>query len=360
MKANYPIGIEQQRYEAKRGMLREGAGRILRASGLQLEGIRTALDIGCRFGDTTLGTLEALPNAHVTGIDEFLHAILVAQMKFGKGTSGYTQREMNELLSQLPEGWLETFSRDAAPYTDRVALGKWNLASLHDCMRDEKVDLVTGFQVLHWLNADETGLPLTDIFRGIYDILAPGGIFIAGTSTAFIAIDPNETIDGMTKDQYSIDNHPFVKMVYEDIKSQRNIYEYTIPLMHATYISGDCEFLEHVPEPVTANPPLSREGLERQLRNLGLGIGFSDVRFGGFLVDAGRENVVNELVRIRPEHQGRLNDIWDPELRKRIIDTAITNSNLECDALVAIRQRPDPRLVDTNTFDAVPFVIAKK
>ncbi|HLC68994.1 MAG TPA: class I SAM-dependent methyltransferase [Candidatus Bilamarchaeaceae archaeon] len=342
MKANYPIGIEQQRYEAKRGMLREGAGRILRASGLQLEGIRTALDIGCRFGDTTLGTLEALPNAHVTGIDEFLHAILVAQMKFGKGTSGYTQREMNELLSQLPEGWLETFSRDAAPYTDRVALGKWNLASLHDCMRDEKVDLVTGFQVLHWLNADETGLPLTDIFRGIYDILAPGGIFIAGTSTAFMELDPNERVEGKTRREYSIDHHPYVQMVYTNI---------------GDIVAG---IVGNVAEPVLKKPLLSREGLERQLRNLALGIGFSDVRFGGFLVDAGRENVVNELVRIRPEHQGRLNDIWDPELRKRIIDTAITNSNLECDAWVAIRQRPDPRLVDTNTFDAVPFVIAKK
>ncbi|MBI2079567.1 hypothetical protein HYT84_02285 [Candidatus Micrarchaeota archaeon] len=112
--------------------------------------------------------------------------------------------------------------------------------------------------------------------------------------------------------------------------------------------------LSHAPEPVTASPPLSTDGLVARFA----AAGFIDIQTGAFLVGAGREALINEVVNIRPIHQGRLNGVADSD-RERIITQAIAEAHSECDAIV-ISGEPDPRKVETNLWDAVPFLKAVK
>ena len=344
MKPNYPVavggGISQQAYEARTRIQRKGVTRMLRAAGIELERLRTVVDLGCRNGDTTLGVLETVPKARVIGVEEHREALLIARAKFGMLT-GQERDEikgLGEMIEEVTSGWLGNFYANAKA-TDlyRLSLVNSPLEHLPTVLGDEKADLIVGFQVLHWLNADETGLPTMEVLKAIYDSLAAGGIFLAGTSTAFIAIDPNEKIEGMTKAEYSIDNHPFVQMVYECIEDA---------------VSA---ILGYAPQPVLAKPPLSKEGLEMRLRNAGFAMVSSDA----FLVTSGREEVIDNVVRLRPEHQGRLNGVDNPDERKRIIEDAIRFANGICDQKVSGGEQ-DPRLVETNIYDAVPFVIATR
>ncbi|MBI2079566.1 hypothetical protein HYT84_02280, partial [Candidatus Micrarchaeota archaeon] len=113
------------------------------------------------------------------------------------------------------------FSSSALLPSDRASFVNTRLERLPKILR-AKVDAIVGFQILQWLNADESGLPKQEIINAIAETLLPGGVFIGGTSTAFIQIDPTAQVDGKTKSEYSIDFHPFMQMVCAKISIYAN------------------------------------------------------------------------------------------------------------------------------------------
>ncbi|MBI5227640.1 hypothetical protein HY988_03570 [Candidatus Micrarchaeota archaeon] len=342
MKANYPAsvrgGVSGQVYEARTQMQRRGMGALLRAAGVAIERLNRVTDIGCRNGDTTLGLLQALPpSVRVTGVDEFGDAISLAKAKFGL-LSAPELAEFAHLISDLPPGWLESFGVDAEPHRSRVSFREVRLTNLNGFNGGtSKPELAIGYQILHWLDCDPSGLPLKSLIASIFASLSSSGVIVAGTSTAFMKMDPAQKVDGMTPNQYSIDEHPFVKMVYEQI---------------AVLVR---DRIGSSPTPVLENPPLSKDRLDRQFRKAGA----SKVEFSEFLVTPGREEVISQVVRIRPAHQGRLNGITDETIRAAIIGTAIDQANADCDETVR-KGQADPRLHEGNIWDVVPFIVARK
>ncbi|MBI5223487.1 class I SAM-dependent methyltransferase [Candidatus Micrarchaeota archaeon] len=335
MKTNYPAairgGVSQQHYEATTLMQRRGIQTLLKAAGVQLEGATKVLDLGARAGDTTLGVLEHLPNAHVIGLEEPANrlALLLAKTKFGIATE-VELKEVAEISRELPAGYLDSFRLDSAPHAGRVSFEELHWSAL------PLADAAVGYQLLHWLDADSTGAPKPEILQAIANALSAGGVFISGTSTAFVQLDPDLRVEGKTQSEYSIDKHPFVQMVYDQIAKIT------------------AQILGKAPEPITANPPLSMNDLSSRF----LAAGFSEVRVDGFLVTPGRDQVVREVVKLRPAHQGRLEGIALGE-RSTIIQTAIANANAECETVIAAGAQ-DPRLIETNVWDVVPFIGARK
>jgi|GEM_PF-2555590 len=340
MKPNYPVerkgGISQQPYEARTKIQRTCVKSLLKSAGVKLEGLRTTVDLGCRNGDTTLGILEVTSDkTRIIGVEEYKEALLIAKAKFGVASSDEI-KQITGLLGEMPDGFLDSFEEDTKPFRKRAAFVNSPVEGMPTTIAD-RADLIVGFQILHWLNAGDNGLPAVETMKAINESLAAGGIFLSGTSTAFIAISPDEEIDGKKKSEYSIDGHPFVKTVYEKIAGI------------VSKITG------HEPQPVTEKPPLSMDSLMEVFENAG----FKDIKTGAFLVTSGREEVIREVVKLRPEHQGRLNGIDSGELREDIIDLAIESANNECD-LLAGAGKGDPRLVETNIWDAVPYIMATK
>ncbi len=341
MKPNYPVerkgGVSQQAYEARTKTQRICAKNLLKTAGVKLEGLRTVVDLGCRNGDTTLGILEATSKeTKVIGVEEYREALLIAKAKFGVASSEEI-KEIGELLKGMPEGFVDSFVQDSKLVVDRVSLIN---STVEDLNLKDKADLIVGFQILHWLNAGENGLPTPEVMQAINESLASGGVFLSGTSTAFIAISPDEEIDGKKKSEYTIDGHPFIRMVYEKI---------------ADIVSLVSDEHEPQPVPVTEKPPLSMDLLIELFESSG----FEDIKTGAFLVTPGREEIIEGVSRIRPVHQGRLDGIDDEGLREEIIDFAVKFSNSKCDLLVEAGIA-DPRLVETNIWDAVPYIMATK
>jgi hypothetical protein len=251
----------------------------------------------------------------------------------------------SDILSELPKGWLVSFAKEAEAvgfvpegahfprvcfqygwkrYIDKKVFGEFR----------QHADLVVGYQVLHWFNAGESAIIDPRIIGAILRTLKYGGTFLAGTSTAFVQLDPNTQVEGMGLYEYSIDQHPFVQLVYAEIASRV------------------CAVLGSVSQPTA--PQFSMQ----QLIDLFLNSGFRSAKVGGFLVTPGREKLVSEVVRIRPVHQGRLNGI-NESARVEILDQAILAANQTCDIIVREDKGPDPRVVETNVWDVVPWIKAK-
>ncbi|HID72690.1 TPA: hypothetical protein EYP38_02000 [Candidatus Micrarchaeota archaeon] len=338
MKQGYPVaergGISQQRYEQKTGMQRRGIQTMLKTAGVRMDGPMRIVDLGCRNGDTTLGLLEAAPKeAHVIGVEEFSQALTLARFKFGLHNDA-DERDLLKLVGDILQFTGSNFYefRDTAkPMLGRVDFVHSMMDELLSVVSG--ADLVAGFQLLHWLDNDSNDLPKGEILKSIAHIMVPGGTFISGTSTAFVGIDPNGMIDGMTKAEYSIDEHPFFKEVYARIEA-------AVKMMPG-----------HAPMPVSAGAQLKLDALVGLMESCG----FTDVQTGAFLVTPGREEVISEVVKIRPKHQGRLEGI--PEVKAaEIIARAIAETNEHFDSA----DSRDPRQRVMNIWDAVPYVKATR
>jgi len=339
MKKGYPViengGVSQQPYELKSSMQRKGIQRMLCTAKVGLEGLQLIVDLGCRNGDTTLGLLEAAPSAKVVAVEEVLDALALAKFKFGIATSGERKavaQMMGDSLSSV-DIHLQKFRADAASTLDRVEFVKSNMNCLG--FLSGEADLVAGFQLLHWLDEGHDGLPKREIMKSISKCLRPGGTFISGTSTAFVEIDTTKRIDGMSVAEYSIDHHPFFSCLYTNIADALGAQTEVIPA-HA--------------------PPLPSLKLDA-LAGLLESVGFKDVEIGAFLVTPGRELVLTEVSRIRPKHQGRLEGVPEPRAAE-IVREAITAAN----EYFSLNFEPtnDPRNLDRNIYDAVPYVKATK
>ena len=345
MKHNYPVahkgGIAQQAYEARTRIQLRGVKRLLLAANVQTDRVKMAVDLGCRGGDTTLGILQAIPGIiQVIGIEEVLEAVILASLKFHTEHKWDNREAVTRVKawkdaeSGLQE-FFNSFTVDSSKFCNRHQC-QFDFAHLQEFTQLPDVfggiDLIVGFQILHWLDAADNGLPKPEIIKAVYDTLASGGVFIGGTSTAFIHIDQNQRVEGKTRAEFSIDEHPFVKMVYERIKS----IVQQITLM--------------VPVPVTAAQPLK----EAELIRLFTDAGFIGVQTGAFLVTPGREEVTNGVVRLRPEHQGRLEGV-PQEQRTALVEQSIKDANAACDSM-----QTDPRLDNQHIYDAVPFLKATK
>jgi SAM-dependent methyltransferase len=339
MRPNYPAatngGVSQQGYEAQTLAQRNGVKTLLKAAGIQVEGLRTVVDIGCRNGDTTLGLLQATPKTtQVFAVEECLDALLIAKVKFGGGTATEFV-SVSRLLSKLPPRWLDTFAEDAKPVGWRATFVHSPIAKMASKLPfPSTVDLAVGYQALHWLDADYLGRLSTQVVKGIYESLAAGGVFLAGTSTAFVSLPREFSVEGKTVAQFSIDEHPYVKMIYAEIAK----LALTWP---------------RKTEPERLKGRISLDGIAKQLTK----IGFSAVETGGYLYTPGREKVITDVVKLRPAHQGMLGGIPEND-RAELVEMAIGAANQKCDEIA--RNGQDPRLVETNIWDVVPFIKATR
>ncbi len=336
MKSGYPCsvkgGVSQQAHEAVERTQRSGIQILLRHSGVKFDLLKRVVDLGSRNGDTTLGLVEVLPkHVRVVGVEEVLDAALIAKVKFGHDLSTAELARVAPLIEQLPAQWLKSITSDAASYKDRVSFHSMPFTSLSKTNGDSvgKSDLIIGHQVLHWLDCNSEGLPLGSLLNSIRESLSVGGVFVGSTSTAFMAIDSNQQVDGMVKSQYSFDNHPFVQLVYKI--AERLVRE----------ITGS------IPTPILDHPPLSVEKLTRSFTKGG----FGSTRFDAFLVP-----VPLDAVKLRLAHQGRLNGVPE-DARAELIIAIMDEANGESTLLAHHGQ--DPRLHKGNLYDLVPFVIAK-
>ena len=338
MKPNYPVaikgGVGQQATESRTRIHLNGTKRMLKASGLMLEGIRKIVDLGCRNGDTTLGVLQEAPkDAKVIGIEEYREALLLAKAKFGV-SSEKEAMHIADLISEMPEGWIETFRNESEEFKDRTSFFTSQVENMPELIQN--ADLIFGFQILHWLNANEDGFPTTETLAAINQSLAPGGKFLAGTSTAFVELSPEEKVEGKKKSEYDFNAHPFVKMFFARVGE---IIE---------------KLTGKTPIPIVNKPQLSMD----KLTNLLESVGFRDVQHGGFLATNGREELLFRVLPLTAVHQGRLGGIA-PEQRELVTQLALNYTNADCE-LIVMEGKPDPRLVETNVYDVVPFILATK
>jgi SAM-dependent methyltransferase len=338
MKMNYPIHPSSQSYEAKTRNFRDGVQRLMSAAGVQTDRLKTVLDLGCRFGDSTLGILRATPSStQVIAVEEFIEATALAKWKFNTPPTRIFDAERGlipGLLKSLPEGWVDFFRQEASSVWGREYFAFWPIKELGNLAIDE-VDLVVAFQTLHWLDAGPDGLPDVGIIRSIRDMVLPGGLFVGGTSTAFFDFGKADVIEGMPRSVWSIHEHPFMKIVFEEVARLMAVE------------------IGKAPEPVSAKPSLSAEGLKKLFESNG----FGNLQFGHFLIKYSLDVLTTETARNVPLHQGRLNGVSD-FVKARIIDCALGLANAKCDRLVGDGAQ-DPRLVaDRNVYEAVPWLRA--
>lgn len=335
MKMNYPAAINggaaQQAYEMRTRNARDGVKRMLAAAKIDVERLSTVFDLGCRAGDTTLGILQVTPEyTHIFAFEEYSDAIILAKLKFASRMCPHKVERGDELGRLLPTGWLNSFRQEVLRVSGRSFFVHCNsisdLPSLYP-----KADLAVGFQLLHWLDAGENGLPKPEIIRSIREGLKTGGVFLAGTSTAFFDFGKADVIEG-TRSRWSIHEHPFMKIVFEEVARLMAVER-------------------QVPEP--AKPTLSISNLGELL----MANGFGDIQFGHFLISYPLNVLITETARNVPLHQGRLNGVPD-EAKARIIDCALKLANARCDSLAG-DGKADPRLVaDRNVWEAVPWLRA--
>lgn len=352
MRLNYPAsgqfgGLLQQKYELATAIQRNGIAKMLQKANISPESLndKRIIDLGARNGDTTLGMLEYASKVHIIGVEEESLPLLIAKVKFGLGSLEEI-REIGKLVDALPEtyklpdNWLQYFISSSSTLNSRVQFVQSDIEKLPTTLRSNQVsprsiNAIVGYQILHWLNCDETNLPSNNILQALSQSLESGGIFLAGTSTAFMEIPQDQVVDGMTKEQYSIDNHPYIQLVYRKIDEVLGV-----------------EFSLTQQSPAT--PIVSLSALKRKLELYG----FGEIEVGNFLVTAGRDYIINEAIKLRAIHQGRLARV--PENRQiPLLMEAILEANKYCDMLTDLR-KADPRLVESNIYDVVAFIKATK
>lgn len=247
--------------------------------------------------------------------------------------AGFVEKFAIQVGEELGISLTDTLRLNTDGLTNRVHFVN---CAIEDCKLI--ADLVVGYQLLNWLNADEKGLPGLESLRAINEILVPGGLFIAGTSSGFVGVDPNATIEGMTKREYLLDYHPFVRLVYQEIAHE------------VKKITGKMQF-----------EPLSKSQFTiEQVKSRVEEAGFVNVRLGAFLITHGIEEILGDVMHLRPIHQGRLDDIPDQKLREAIMEVALARAHRESDR-VKIEKGYDPRTItDKNVWDAVSFIVAEK
>lgn len=361
MRKNHPSspecghGASYAPLELRTGLHLKGMQKLFRASGISVEGIRTVVDLDARDGTTALALAKELPNARVIGISEFRMPYLVARAKWGilEPNENY---DAGICLGLWPPGISSIFYKKVAEelgidtsdifrpqlrteVTDRVDFVNLSI----ETAEISGADLVIGYQLLQWLNADESGLPNKDSLNSILSMLVPGGKFVAGISSGFVSVDPKEKIEGMTRNEYVLDDHEFVRLDYQMIARL------------VAGITGKMPF-----SPTAAKAKFTMQEVKQRLEENG----FVNINFGAFLVTPGIEEILTDqeggVLMLRPMHQGRLEGIEIQARRDAIMRTALMLTYRECDRLVA-QGKTDPRtIIDRNIWDAVPFVVAEK
>ncbi|MEK6982311.1 MAG: hypothetical protein AABX38_05245 [Candidatus Micrarchaeota archaeon] len=352
MRKNHPSspeaghGASYANLELRTGLHAKGMIKLLQAALPDSEkraGNINVIDLDARDGTTTLALAKELPYAQVKGISEFRTPYLIGRLKAGN----ITEKEMDELGKSKdfwPSAVFEKAALEPKELKDRLTFENTSIEGVKP-LQLGIADVAIGYQLLHWLNAEsETdNLPSRASLGAIKDMLFPGGIFISGTSSGFVGVDSNATIEGMTRAEYVLDDHQFVRLDYQNIASLVAQITGKIP-----YASGSIKAKFKMHE-IT-------QRLEES--------GFINVRLGAFLVTPGIEEILSDqeggVLMLRPMHQGRLDEIETQARKDAIMRTALMLTHRECDRLVA-GGKTDPRTItDKNIWDAVPFVVAEK
>jgi len=320
-----------QRYENKTRNHRDGVQRLLAAAAIDTQRLNVVLDIDCRAGDTTLGVLRAAPRAEVIGVDDYLDAITLARMKFGLSLNGTSVERVLAIQSLMVTGWVDSFKADSASVRDRATFVH---SSIANCPL-ANADLAVGFQALHGFDT-MSGLPHPSVLDSIRASLKTGATLLAGTSSTFFEFEDSSSIGGMPRSQWSVLEHPFIKLVFESLRDIMLNVGYSLP--------------------PASKPPHSMNDLRMPLERTG----FEVVQFGQIPIRYSIDVLLTETARSLPFMLGVLDGApFTPLAKRQFVDEAVFDAGLRCDKYVT-QGYPDPRLVtDMNVWNAILWVRAK-